>query len=164
MVIEIRSFTGESFSACERGFDERKLVVAEIHIVRHRRRSSASHQLPRALTSSVFARSRAFTGSLPAAAASAAPSSRFGIGNRGQYGRIVEILLPVEIAGKGAAREADERSLIILERRAEAHRRYAFCRMPMRGKIHRHARQPGPVLQHLPAVRQPPVVGLLAPA
>src|SRR3546814_1327570 len=34
--------------------------------------------------------------------------------------------------------------------------------MPARREIHRHAREARPVLQHLPAMRHPPVVALLA--
>src|SRR3546814_3958983 len=38
----------------------------------------------------------------------------------------------------------------------------AFRRMPPRRKIHRHIRKPRPVLQYLPAMLEPPVVGLSA--
>src|SRR3546814_17898298 len=81
---------------------------------------------------------------------------------RSQHRGIVEIFLPVEIAREGTARKADKRDLILFERAAEAHRGDAFRRMPPRRKIHRHIRKPRPVLQYLPAMLEPPVVGLFA--
>src|SRR3546814_610406 len=81
---------------------------------------------------------------------------------RSQHRGIVEIFLPVEIAREGTARKADKRDLILFEREAEAHRGDAFRRMPPRRKIHRHIRKPRPVLQYLPAMLEPPVVGLSA--
>src|SRR3546814_3100250 len=69
-----------------------------------------------------------------------------------------EILLAVEISCERSAREADERRLIVFERAAKAHCGDAFRRVPARRKVHRHARKPRPVGQHLPAMLHPPVV------
>ena len=53
-----------------------------------------------------------------------------GIRDGREHGWVVEILLPIKIAGKGAARETDKRRLILFERAAEAHRCDTLRRVP----------------------------------
>src|SRR3990167_10949312 len=112
MLIEIRSFMDESLLSLQCGLDERELVVAEIHIIaidENRRRAVAA-------TRDHFIG----IGAQPRLDRIAARHARqrgavepFGIGDRREHGRIVEIFLSIKIARKCRARKARQRRLII---------------------------------------------------